>query len=131
MRAGLSWREFLRAQAQSMVAVDFFTVETVSLRRLYVLFFIELGSRRVHLAGCTATPSGAWVTQQARQLAWELAERSRSVCFLIRDRDSKFTRNFDIVFQSEGTAHRCGRRGRTRLPSASSAPSARSVWTGS
>ena len=84
-----------------MLAVDFFTVETVSLRRLYVLFFIELGSRRVHLAGCTANPSSAWVTQQARQLAWGLAERSTSVRFLIRDRDSKFTRDFDIVFRSE------------------------------
>jgi putative transposase len=101
-RSGLSWREFLRAQANSMLAVDFFTVETVSLQRLYVLFFIELGSRRVHLAGCTANPSGAWVTQQARQLAWGLAERSTSVRFLIRDRDSKFTRDFDIVFRSEG-----------------------------
>ena len=62
VRAGLSWREFLRAQAHSMLAVDFFTVETIGMRRLYVLFFIELGSRRVHLAGCTANPSGAWVT---------------------------------------------------------------------
>src|SRR5213595_3532461 len=61
-RSGLSWRAFLRAQAQSMLAVDVFTVETISLQRLYVLFFIELGSRRVHLAGCTANPSGAWVT---------------------------------------------------------------------
>jgi putative transposase len=102
VRAGLSWREFLRAQARSMLAVDFFTVETVSLRRLYVLFFIELGSRRVHLAGCTANPSGAWVSQQARQLAWGLAERSTPVRFLIRDRDSKFTRDFDTVFRSEG-----------------------------
>jgi hypothetical protein len=84
-RAGLSWRQFLRAQAQSMLAVDFFTVETVWLQRLYVLFFIELESRRVHLASCTANPSGAWVTQQARQLAWGLAERSTRVCFLIRD----------------------------------------------
>jgi hypothetical protein len=75
VRVGLSWREFLRAQAQSMLAVDFFTVETVCLRRLYVLFFIELGSRRVHVAGCTANPSGNWVTQQARQLAWGLTER--------------------------------------------------------
>jgi putative transposase len=99
-RAGLSWREFLRAQAHGMLAVDLFTVETVWLQRLYVLFFIELGSRRVHLAGCTTNPSGAWVAQQARQLAWALAERSTPVRFLIRDRDSKFTR--DIVFRSEG-----------------------------
>jgi putative transposase len=84
-----------------MLAVDFFTVETVSLQRPYVLFFIEFGSRRVHLAGCTATPSGAWVTQQARQFAWGLPERSTPVRFLIRDRDSKFTRDFDHVFQIE------------------------------
>jgi putative transposase len=101
-RAGLSWRKFLRGQAHSMLAVDFFTVETVWLQRLYVLFFIELGSRRVHLAGCTTNPSGAWVTQQARQLAWVLAERSTPVRFLIRDRDSKFTGDFDIVFRTEG-----------------------------
>jgi putative transposase len=75
-RAGLSWRQFLRAQAQSMLAVDFFTVETIWLQRLYVLFFIELESRRVHFAGCTANPSGAWMTQQARQFAWGLAGRS-------------------------------------------------------
>jgi putative transposase len=63
--SGLSWRAFLRRQAHSMLAVDFFTVETISLRRIYVLFFIELGSRRVHLAGCTANPAGSWVAQQA------------------------------------------------------------------
>jgi putative transposase len=74
-RGGLSWRVFLRQQAQSMLAVDFFTVETISLQRIYVLFFIELGSRRVHVAGCTATPTGAWVTQQARQFAWTLQEQ--------------------------------------------------------
>jgi len=88
-RGGLSWRTFLRAQAQSMLAVDFFTVETISPQRLYVLVFIELGSRRVHLAGCTANPSGAWVTQQARQFAWSLQERRSSFRFLIRDRDCK------------------------------------------
>jgi transposase InsO family protein len=101
-RAGLTWRQFLRTQAHTMLAVDFFTVETVRLQRLYVLFVIELESRRVHLAGCTANPSGTWVTQQARQLAWRLADRSPPVRFLIRDRDSKFTRDFDAVFRSEG-----------------------------
>jgi putative transposase len=89
-------------KANSMLAVDFFTVETVALRRLYVLFFIELGNRRVRLASCTSNPSGAWVTQQARQLAWGSADRSTSIRFLIRDRDSKFTREFDTVFRSEG-----------------------------
>ena len=101
-RAGLSWREFPRAQAQSMLAVDFFTVETIWLRRLYVLFYIELGTRRVHFADCTPNPDSAWVTQQARQLAWTLPERATPVRFLIRDRDSKFTRDFDTVFRSEG-----------------------------
>jgi transposase InsO family protein len=100
-RAGLSWRAFLRAQAQ-MLAVDFFTVETISLQRLYVLFVIELGSRRVYLAGCTANPTGAWVAQQARQFAWTLTERPSRFRALIRDRDSKFTRDFDAVFRSEG-----------------------------
>jgi putative transposase len=101
-RGGLSWRVFLRQQAQSMLAVDFFTVETISLQRIYVLFFIELGSRRVHVAGCTANPTGAWFTQQARQFAWTLQEQPGRFRFLIRDRDSKFTRNFDAVFASEG-----------------------------
>jgi transposase InsO family protein len=101
-RAGLCWREFLRAQAQSMIACDFFTVETLRLGRLYVLFFIELGSRRVHLAGCTANPSGTWTAQQARQLAWSLSERLTPIRFLVHDRDSKFSRVFDEVFRSEG-----------------------------
>jgi transposase InsO family protein len=101
-RGGLSWRAFLRAQAQSMLAVDFFTVETISLQRLHVLFFIELASRRVHFAGCTANPTGAWVAQQARQFAWTLQEQPSRFRFLIRDRDNKFTRDFDGVFASEG-----------------------------
>jgi putative transposase len=99
-RAAVSWPAFLRQQAASMLACDFFTVETVTLRRLYVLFFIELGSRRVHLAGCTTNPTGAWVVQQARNLSFTgLLERMR---FLIHDRDSKFTASFDEVFRSEG-----------------------------
>ncbi|MCA1681122.1 MAG: integrase core domain-containing protein [Actinobacteria bacterium] len=101
-RGGLSWRSFLRQQAQSMLAVDFFTVETISLQRLYVLFFIELASRRVHLVGCTPNPTGAWVAQQARQFAWTLQEQPSRFRFLIRDRDSKFTRDFDAIFASEG-----------------------------
>ena len=76
-RGGPSWQEFLRAQAHSMMAVDFFSVETVWLQRLYVLFFIEIGSRRVHLSGCTAHPDREWVTQQARQVAWTVAERKQ------------------------------------------------------
>jgi putative transposase len=99
-RSGPSWQQFLRQQAASMLACDFFTVETISLRRFYVLFFIELESRRVHLAGCTTNPSGAWVTQQARNLSFTgLFDRMR---FLIHDRDSKFSRAFDEVFRSEG-----------------------------
>ncbi len=101
-RSGPSWRQFLRQQAATMLACDFFTVETLSLRRFYVLFFIELGSRRVHLAGCTTNPTGAWVAQQARNLSFTgLLDRTR---FLIHDRDSKFAFAFDEVFHSEGIA---------------------------
>jgi len=99
-RSGPSWREFLRQQAASVLACDFFTVETITLRRYYVLFFIEVGSRRVHLAGCTTKPTGAWVTQQARNLNFTgVLERTR---FLIHDRDTKFSDSFDEVFRSEG-----------------------------
>jgi putative transposase len=99
-RPQLSWRAFLRQQAASVLACDFFTVETVALRRLYVLFFLEVGSRRVHLAGCTANPTGSWVTEQARNLGFTgLFERTR---FLVHDRDSKFSASFDDVFRSEG-----------------------------
>ena len=101
VRGGPSWREFLRTQANTIIAVDFFTVDTVWLQRLYVLFFIELGSRRVHLAGCTAHPDDAWVTQQARPVSWGFAERKEPVQFLIRDRDRKFTRSFDAVFEAQ------------------------------
>src|SRR6266516_1491997 len=99
-RSGPSWREFLRQQAASVLDCDFFTVETITLRRFYVLFFIELESRRVHLAGCTTNPTGDWVTQQARNLSFTgVFERMR---FLVHDHDSKFAAAFDEVFRSEG-----------------------------
>jgi transposase InsO family protein len=101
-RSQLSWREFLRAHAESISACDFFTVDTLWLGRLYVLFFLELSSRRVRFAGCTANPDGRWVAQQARQLAWSLPERATPARFLIHDRDSLFGRSFDDVFRSEG-----------------------------
>jgi putative transposase len=88
-REELSWSQFLRAQASAVIACDFLTVDTVWLRRLYVLFFIELGSRRVHFGGVTASPHERWVTQQARNLLMTLAEHERPVRVLVRDRDSK------------------------------------------
>jgi hypothetical protein len=99
-RGGPSWREFLRGQANSVIAADFFSVDILWLQRLHVLFFIEVGSRRVHLAGCQARPDAVWVTQQARQVAWALAEREEPVRFLVREHDCKFTKRFDAVFEA-------------------------------
>jgi putative transposase len=101
-RVGQTWRAFIRAQARSLIATDFFTVETLGLQRLYVLFFIEIASRRVHIAGCTSHPVTDWVTQQARQVAWALADRPEPIRFLIRDHDRKFTGSFDAVFRAQG-----------------------------
>ena len=101
-RSGPTWTEFLRAQADGIIACDFFTVETAWLRTLYILVFIELGSRRIHLSPSTAHPDSAWVTQQARNLTMNLDGRSPAVRFFIRDRDAKFSRSFDAVLRSEG-----------------------------
>ena len=98
-RRGLTWSEFLRAQAQGILACDFFTVDTVWLSRLYVLIFIEHRTRRVHLGAITAHPTGNWVTQRAR----ELSESCGQFRFLLRDRDAKFTTSFDEVFRAQDT----------------------------
>ncbi len=98
----IGWQHLMKHYKEQILACDFFTVETLWLKTLYVFFFIELGTRRIHLAGITTNPDSAWVTQQARQFMWELDDNDATFRFLIRDHDSKFTQAFDTVFASGG-----------------------------
>jgi hypothetical protein len=109
-RSGPTWRQFLHAEAAGILAVDFLHVDTVLLKRLYVLVFIEHGTRRMHLGGVTANPAGEWTVQQARNLALTLDERFEDIRFVIRDRGSNFTRSFDAC------RHRHGRRAAPASP---------------
>jgi putative transposase len=131
-RSGPTWRQFLTAQGRGILAADFVHVDTVLLRRLYALILIEHGTRRVHLAGVTANPDGAWTTQAARNFLTDPGQRATPLKFLIRDRAGQFTSTFDAVFAAEGIRVLPNRRRhpeRTRSAKGSSAPYAGSSST--
>jgi hypothetical protein len=133
-RTGPSWGQFLKAQAEGILACDLFHIDTVFLKRIYVLFFIEHATRAVHVMGVTTNPTGPWVAQQARNLLMDLGERAEHVRFLVRDRDAEYTSVFDEVSPRSvhgSSRRRCGHRGRTRSPNAGSGPCGANAPTGS
>jgi putative transposase len=101
-RDRLTWRSFLRAHGEAILACDFFSVDTVWLQRLYVLVFLAIGSRRIEYIACTSNPDTEWMLQQARNLLMDLDDRGHQPRFLIHDRDAKFSAAFDAIFASEG-----------------------------
>jgi putative transposase len=132
-RDRLDWRSFLRQHAATTLACDFLTVDTVLLRRLYVLVFIRIGSRRIEYIAATSNPDGRWMAQQARNLLMDLDDRGRRPRFLVHDRDAKFSRAFGPSSTARGrrsSRRPCGRRTPTRTSSAGSAASGVSAWTG-
>ena len=102
-RSRLTWKQFLSAHAETLVAADFFSVDTIFFKRLYVLIYVHLATRRVLAASCTAQPTGAWVTQQARNLSWKLEEEGIKLSVVLHDRDKKFAPEADAIFKSEDT----------------------------